>query len=291
MKPARTRPPAFAAFMLLAISVAIPAPANAAGVWHARQGDVVHVTMPYGGNAPARLRALGRDWPVHRDAPGRLDGWIGVDLGVKPGDYPVRWRIGAVTRSQTLHVEAGRFRISRIHVPRKMAVFDAPALARIRADHAALRRAARQPVHAAPAFAFRAPPVRGVVSTPFGARRYVNGEPRSPHSGLDIAAAEGAPVLAPMAGRVLMVRKMFLSGNTVLLGHGEGLTSVYAHLRAVSVRQGQWIEAGARIGETGHTGRATGPHLHWGVRFRGARVNPASLLPPKATTSAGLPDR
>ena len=277
----------------------LPAAEPAVQVWSVQQGGVAHALLALdkplatsdglaASDATVRLHALGRDWPVHRAGTRRWEGWIGVDLATKPGDHPVRWIVGRRRRTQILRVTAGHFRISRITVPRAMAVFDARALARIRADHAALHRAEQRPVSARPAFRFRLLPVHGVVSTPFGARRFVNGEPRAPHSGLDIAAAEGTPVLAPMAGRVLMARRMFLSGNTVLVGHGEGLVSIYAHLRALEVHEGQWLNTGEKIGEVGATGRATGPHLHWGVRFRGARINPAALLPPAPLAAIGL---
>ncbi len=233
------------------------------------------------------LRAFGRDWPVHRLDGERREGFVGVDLGVKPGAHPFHWRIGKRTVTGLLRVLPGHFRISRITVPRKMAVFDQEALARIHADHVALAKAARQAVNARPSFRALRVPVHGVISTPFGARRYVNGEPRAPHIGLDIAAPEGTPVLAPMAGRILMARDMLLSGNTVVLGHGDGLVTIYAHLRNLRVRPGQWLNAGERIGEVGSTGRATGPHLHWGVRFRGARINPETLLPEASFASSG----
>jgi murein DD-endopeptidase MepM/ murein hydrolase activator NlpD len=160
-----------------------------------------------------------------------------------------------------------------------MAVFNRKELARIHADHASLLECYTTHVDAKPDIAFKQIPVQGEISTPFGARRYVNGEPRSPHTGVDIAAPAGTPIIAPLSGRVLLVRSMYLDGNTVAIGHGHGLVSVYCHLSKIDVKPGQWIESGSEIGEVGQTGRATGPNLHWGIRFENARISPLALLP------------
>jgi len=245
--------------------------------WQAIQGDIVRVETALPGQHVS-LRCFGKSWPVKKAFKGRMAGWIGVDLARKPGDYTIRWASKTRKISGKLHVRAGHFRISRITVKKKMAVFDAKALARIHADHAALRKAYGVKVNARPDIAIVRKPVDGIVSTPFGARRYVNGEPRSPHTGLDIAAPEGTPVINPLAGRILLAEPMFLNGNTVVIGHGLGLVMVYSHLKSLHVHTGAWLEAGEGIGEVGQTGRATGPHLHWGVRFNGARINPDSLI-------------
>ncbi|MDQ6973094.1 MAG: M23 family metallopeptidase, partial [Mariprofundaceae bacterium] len=89
---------------------------------------------------------------------------------------------------------------------------------------------------------------------------------------------EGTPIISPLAGKVLLAESMYLNGNTVVIGHGNGLVMVYSHMHELKLRQGDRVEAGATIGEVGMTGRATGPHLHWGVRFNQARINPLSLL-------------
>ncbi len=244
--------------------------------WQATQGDIVRVETTLAGQH-IDLRCFGKTWPVKKTSKGHTVGWVGVDLARKPGDYMIQWTSETLNTSGKLHVSAGHFRISRITVKKKMAVFDAKALARIHADHASLRNAYAMKVNARPDIAIVRRPVDGIVSTPFGARRYVNGEPRSPHSGLDIAAAEGTPVINPLAGRILLAESMFLNGNTVVIGHGLGLVMVYSHLKSLHVHPGAWLKAGETIGEIGHTGRATGPHLHWGVRFNDARINPDSL--------------
>jgi murein DD-endopeptidase MepM/ murein hydrolase activator NlpD len=123
-------------------------------------------------------------------------------------------------------------------------------------------------------------PVTGRLSSPFGLRRFFNGKPKQPHSGLDIAAPAGTEVLAPTAGVVVALGNFFYNGNTLFIDHGQGLVTMYCHLSRIDVKQGQQIGRGQRLGAVGMTGRATGPHLHFTVSLNDARVEPRLFFSP-----------
>ncbi len=121
-------------------------------------------------------------------------------------------------------------------------------------------------------------PISGKVMTPFGPRSIINNQPRAPHSGVDLKAKKGTPVRATNDGRVALASDYFFSGRSVVIDHGGGIQSMYFHLERILVQQDEMVTKGHIIGLVGSSGRATGPHLHWGIRINGARVDPLRLL-------------
>lgn len=155
----------------------------------------------------------------------------------------------------------------------------AAELARIRKEQAQMARVYTSFSPARP-WQPMAWPVSGTMSSAFGLKRFFNGEQRSPHSGLDIAAPTGTPILAPADGKVVLTGNFFFNGNSVFIDHGQGLISMFCHMSAIDVQEGDEVSAGSLLGKVGATGRATGPHLHWTVSLNNARINPLLLMSP-----------
>jgi murein DD-endopeptidase MepM/ murein hydrolase activator NlpD len=191
---------------------------------------------------------------------------------------------GGGRRIEQLAVARRDWPVQRIDgLPSAQVSPDAAALERIHAEQRKLD-AARAAESAEQGYraAFRWP-ATGPISGVYGSQRILNGAPRAPHLGLDIAAPEGAPVQAPTAGVVRLAEPdLFFTGGTVILDHGHGVMTLYAHLSAIDVAVGQRLAAGAPIGRVGRTGRVTGPHLHFALYWRGLALDPARLLPEAA---------
>ncbi|WP_337996519.1 M23 family metallopeptidase [Oleispirillum naphthae] len=179
----------------------------------------------------------------------------------------------------TIAVAPREWRVQRIDGLPQDKVTPPPALmARIKADAQAAENARKSRRRAADFLSGFVFPVNGVVSGVFGSQRVLNGAPKAPHSGLDIAAATGTPVVAAADGVVSLVHPdMFYTGRTVMIDHGLGLQTVYAHLSRIDVKPGQRVKRGEAIGAVGASGRATGPHLHWGASWLDRRLDPMRL--------------
>jgi murein DD-endopeptidase MepM/ murein hydrolase activator NlpD len=212
---------------------------------------------------------------------------LGIDLGTAPGPHAMVFEGVAAGRAvkttSTLLVKAHAFPTRVLRVDDAFVNPPAEVLKRIEAEAAEL-------AHLWTASApdrlwhdgFRAP-VPGASNGAFGTRSIFNGQPRQPHSGADFRSPAGTLIVAPADGRVVLSRALYFTGNTVVVDHGLGLLSLFAHLSTVNVGNGDMVAAGSLIGRVGATGRVTGPHLHWAIRLGGARVDPLSvlaLLPP-----------
>lgn len=229
------------------------------------------------------LEWMGRAVPARDTGSGKHLALIGVDLLERPGKAALAVtarRNGTVSRAElTLGVLEKTFPVQELALPKTMAEFDNAALARIREEAARLEE--RFAAVTAPAWDLPfLPPVADFRAAGFGARRIINGEPRSPHAGADVFLPAGTPVTAIASGTVAFAGEQFFGGNSVVLDHGGGVFSVYYHLRDASVSEGRRVTRGERIGSVGASGRATGPHLHFGVRVPGGRIDPSGLFSP-----------
>jgi murein DD-endopeptidase MepM/ murein hydrolase activator NlpD len=211
--------------------------------------------------------------------------YVGIPISAKPGTQELTVIFGDGSSLQVpFTVSAKDYPEQRLTIKnRKMVNPDPENLARIRSEAARMRAvyASYSPGPASASAAGIAPfaqPVEGIVSSPFGRRRVLNDQPRSPHSGLDIAASTGTPIRAPAPGKVALTGNFYFNGNTVLIDHGQGLVTMYCHLSKIDAKDGEAIERGAVLGEVGATGRVTGPHLHWSVSLNGNRVDPVTAM-------------
>lgn len=209
------------------------------------------------------------------------DCWYAIDLLTPAGEMRLsRWRRGQEERA-TVRVSGYPYEVQHITLKDDSQVnLSSADLARVKEEN---RRIGALWALDTPR-RFDLPLSAPLESLPtggrFGSRRFFNNQPRSPHTGADYAAREGTQVLAIADGRVVLADDLFFSGGSIFLDHGDGLISMYFHLQESAVHQGREVRRGEVIGSVGQTGRATGPHLHMGLRWRGARIDPSLLLAP-----------
>lgn len=209
--------------------------------------------------------------------------FAGLDLDFSTGPATLETALrapgGKVAReSRTLHVVDAGFPVAELSVNQKFVTPDKTDSERAEAESARLQALFSKTEDKRLFEGTFASPIPGARTARFGERRIFNGQPRAPHSGMDLRAKTGVPVRAPAAGKVLLADPLFYAGNTVILDHGLGLISQYAHLSEIRVKPGDMIKKGQVLGKVGATGRVTGPHLHWALKFRKARIDPFSLV-------------
>ena len=276
---ARARSRAVASAVAITLVSGFGAPARGLDLPHesAVPGGVKILALPDAADTPPDVIANGHRVLVVRQA----EQWfavVGIPLSESPGPASVIWRHAGAAQSLPFEVAAKHYTVQALKVSPSQVDLSPAALARVtrervRTDEILNRWTAQQPE----ALLMQAP-VPGIRSSSFGLRRVFNGEARSPHSGMDIAAPSGTPVLAPAAGEVVETGDYFFTGNTVFIDHGRCFVSMYCHLSAIDVHVGERVAAGRRIGAVGMTGRATGPHLHWALSLNRVWVDPALFI-------------
>ncbi len=260
-------------------------------------GEVVRLTIDTAlPMATLQLEAFGVSFVPHKVTDTRWLALIGIDLDVKPGRHTVTIVAADGTRTttatRTLVVTTRSFPTRRLTVEPKYVEPPPDVTSRIVSEAEQLNAiwALRSTDH--PWTTAFTVPVPDPANSAFGARSVFNGQPRSPHPGADFASPAGRPVKSPVGGRVVLASDLYFTGNSVVIDHGRGLISLFAHLSTIDVVSGTLVEAGDVIGRVGATGRVTGPHLHWTVRLAGTRVDPLSLIAatqlPDSTASNGL---
>jgi len=229
------------------------------------------------------VTAFGRSLSAFPAGDGLWRCLVGLDLDVAPGDHPVHVAAlgpdGAkASVDETLTVTAKEFPTRTLRVNPKFVTPPSSALARIKREQKRLGEifaTVTTPPFWDGAFIV---PISGTVVSGFGVRSVFNHQPRAPHSGADFASPTGTPIHAPNAGAVVLAEPLYYTGNTIVVDHGAGLVSLFAHLSKMMVTSGDHVTRGQVLGEVGATGRVTGPHLHWTVRLGGARVDPLSMI-------------
>ncbi|MGH7148086.1 MAG: M23 family metallopeptidase [Nitrospiraceae bacterium] len=279
-----------------------PAPKGLDGEYSGKQGQVLLVKVK-GEEQATEVKGtfLSRTIPFFREfRPGEPAGYIGllgIDMEDDPGTYELAVEVKQGEQAKQLSfnvlVAKEKFAVEHLKLPKEKVDLDEKSVARWKAEQQLVQQALAENSRLKLWHSNFVEPVNGKRTGIFGSVRIMNGKPRNPHNGEDISAPMGADVAASNDGVVRLTVDHVFSGKGVFVDHGLGFYTMYFHLSDVLVKDGDLVTAGQIIGKVGATGRATGPHLHWGVKLNGARVNPYSLLdlpfkngvtPPSAAT-------
>jgi murein DD-endopeptidase MepM/ murein hydrolase activator NlpD len=269
--------PRAAAALALCVGIAAAQPALELPAQRIVPGGVATLAI---GAAPTRPQAFSGGVPLL--VVGETAGWtavLGIPLSAKPGHGSVLVRrAGRPDLSVDYTIEPKKYAEQHLSVPQRTVDLSKEDLARYERERVRQAEVVATFSDNWPSALRMRQPVPGARSSSFGLRRVFNGQSRNPHSGMDIAADTGTPVIAPAAGHVIDTGNYFFNGNTVWIDHGAGLLTMLCHLSAIDVKIGDAVQAGQRIGAVGATGRVTGPHLHWSVSLNRAMVDPELFL-------------
>ncbi|UCL85907.1 M23 family metallopeptidase [Pseudomonas sp. HS-18] len=231
--------------------------------------DAAVPTATFQGKPVLVVREEGRDWIAI----------VGIPLTTKAGNQQIAVKQAGASRNLGFTVGAKHYKEQRITLKNTRQVNPLPEdLKRINRELAEQTAAYRSFSPGTPSNLVLDKPVDGPLSSPFGLRRFFNGEERNPHSGLDFAVPAGTPIKTPAAGKVILIGNYFFNGNTVFVDHGQGFISMFCHMSKIDVKLGDQLPRGGVVGRVGATGRATGPHMHWNVSLNDARVDPAIFI-------------
>ena len=265
-----------------------PPPKGSDGQYSGRQGQVVLVKVPVAEEATeVKGSFLDRTIPFFREIragePSGYLGLVGIDMQDVPGTYELAVTIKngeQQIRRLSYHVLVAKekFAVEHLKLPKDKVDLDDKTLARWKMEQEQVRQALSDNSALRLWHSGFIEPVSGKRTGIFGSVRIMNGQPRNPHNGEDIGAPLGTDVAATNDGVVRLTVDHVFSGKGVFVDHGLGFYSMYFHLSEILVKDGDLVKAGQILGRVGATGRATGPHLHWGVKLNGARVNPYALL-------------
>lgn len=264
-----------------------PPPKGIDGQYSGKQGQVLVVKVPeFYDMAEVKGKFLDRTIPFFREyRPGQTAGYVGlvgIDMQDDPGTYEltveVRHGEQITQLSFNVLVAKEKFAVEHLKLPKDKVDLDEKSVARWKAEQEQVKQALAENSALRLWHSNFVEPVNGKRTGIFGSVRIMNGQARNPHNGEDIGAPLGTDVLATNDGIVRLTVDHIFSGRGVFVDHGMGFYSMYFHLSEILVKNGDLVKAGQVIGKVGATGRATGPHLHWGVKLNGARVNPYSLL-------------
>jgi murein DD-endopeptidase MepM/ murein hydrolase activator NlpD len=278
--------------ILLQIFFSAPASATDNNSFHVQlssekisRGDVALVSIQKAGKIQSAKYVWGdiaAEFYYDREK-NRFSAFLPVDLAMLPGEKVLKITAtnadGCKTTKDILfEVTDKTFPLQKLTLPEGQVTLSKKDLKRHRREKAVVKKVFS---HAVPDKIWNTKfirPHRGKLSTPFGVRRLINNKPKNPHSGIDLKASQGDPVVSSGDGVVVCVGNHFFSGNSVFIDHGTGIVSMYFHLSAFNVKAGDKVSRGEIIGAIGSTGRSTGPHLHWGVKINKQRIDPLSLL-------------
>jgi murein DD-endopeptidase MepM/ murein hydrolase activator NlpD len=246
-------------------------------------GEALLVTIPTPPKATdVRVQAFGREIRAFQIDAVTWQAVVGIDLDDKPGDVTIEARARVddtrIIAKTTLTVRPHEFPTRRLTVDEQY----------VNPPEATMERIAKEQKELEAIWADSAQtrlwsgaferPVPQENNSAFGSRSVFNDQPRSPHSGADFLSPAGTPIHAPNAGRIVLAKELYFTGNTVIIDHGLGMFSLMAHLSAIDVHEHDTVKTGQLLGAVGATGRVTGAHLHWAIRINGARVDPMSVL-------------